>query len=105
MHMAIRHRNLLALHSDLLSAHTPGLRNVFTVTGDVPLTGDYPYATAAHHRADLPRPFDNSNTLEISTSSYPTRHLWCRRPQPRAAHQPDLRSLQLSGPYFTPKCT
>ena len=46
MHMAIRHRNLLALHSDLLGAHAMGLRNVFTVMGDVPLTGDYPYATA-----------------------------------------------------------
>ena len=46
MHMAIRHRNLLALHSDLLGAHALGLRNVFTVMGDVPLTGDYPYATA-----------------------------------------------------------
>ena len=46
MHIAIRHRNLLALHSDLLGAHALGLRNVFTVMGDVPLTGDYPYATA-----------------------------------------------------------
>ena len=46
MHMAIRHRNLLALHSDLLGAHAMGLRNVFTVMGDIPLTGDYPYATA-----------------------------------------------------------
>ena len=46
MHMAIRHRNLLALHSDLLGAHALGLRNVFTVMGDVPLAGDYPHATA-----------------------------------------------------------
>ena len=46
MHIAIRHRNLLALHSDLLGAHALGLRNVFTVMGDIPLTGDYPYATA-----------------------------------------------------------
>ena len=46
MHMAIRHRNLLALHSDLLGAHALGLRNVFTMMGDVPLTGDYPQATA-----------------------------------------------------------
>ena len=46
MHMAIRHRNLLALHSDLLGAHALGVRNVFTVMGDVPLTGDYPQATA-----------------------------------------------------------
>ena len=45
MHLAIRHRNLLALHSDLLGAHALGVRNVFTVMGDVPLTGDYPNAT------------------------------------------------------------
>jgi homocysteine S-methyltransferase len=45
MHMAIRHRNLLALHSDLLGAHALGVRNVFTVMGDAPLTGDYPDAT------------------------------------------------------------
>lgn len=45
MHMAIRHRNLLALHSDLLGAHALGVRNVFTVMGDVPTTGDYPQAT------------------------------------------------------------
>jgi methionine synthase I (cobalamin-dependent)/5,10-methylenetetrahydrofolate reductase len=46
MHMAIRHRNLLALHSDLLGAHALGVRNVFTVMGDIPRTGDYPQATA-----------------------------------------------------------
>jgi methionine synthase I (cobalamin-dependent)/5,10-methylenetetrahydrofolate reductase len=45
MHLAIRHRNLLALHSDLLGSHALGVRNVFTVMGDVPLTGDYPNAT------------------------------------------------------------
>jgi homocysteine S-methyltransferase len=46
LHMATRHRNLLALHSDLLGAHALGVRNVFTVMGDVPVTGDYPQATA-----------------------------------------------------------
>ncbi|MCH8848670.1 MAG: bifunctional homocysteine S-methyltransferase/methylenetetrahydrofolate reductase, partial [Chloroflexi bacterium] len=46
MHMSLRHRNLLALHSDLLGAHALGVRNVFTVMGDVPLGGDYPQATA-----------------------------------------------------------
>jgi homocysteine S-methyltransferase len=45
MHAAIRHRNLLALHSDLLGAHALGVRNVFTVMGDAPMTGDYPQAT------------------------------------------------------------
>jgi homocysteine S-methyltransferase len=45
MHLAIRHRNLLALHSDLLGAHALGVRNVFTVMGDVPVNGDYPNAT------------------------------------------------------------
>ena len=46
MHMSLRHRNLLALHSDLLGAHALGVRNVFTVMGDVPLSGDYPQATS-----------------------------------------------------------
>ena len=46
MHVAIRHRNLLALHSDLLGAHALGVRNIFAVMGDIPLTGDYPQATA-----------------------------------------------------------
>ena len=46
MHMAIRHRNLVALHSDLLGAHALGVRNMFVVMGDVPVTGDYPDATA-----------------------------------------------------------
>ena len=46
MHQAIRHRNLLALHSDLLGAHALGIRNVFTVMGDAPVSGDYPEATA-----------------------------------------------------------
>ncbi len=46
MHMSLRHRNLLALHSDLLGAHALGVRNVFTVMGDVPMSGDYPQATA-----------------------------------------------------------
>ncbi len=46
MHAAIRHRNLLALHSDLLGAHALGIRNVFTVMGDIPQSGDYPQATA-----------------------------------------------------------
>ena len=46
LHMAIRHRNLLALHSDLLGAHALGVRNIFAVMGDVPATGDYPEASA-----------------------------------------------------------
>lgn len=45
LHVAVRHRNLLALHSDLLGAHALGIRNVFTVMGDVPRSGDYPQAT------------------------------------------------------------
>ena len=45
LHVAVRHRNLLALHSDLLGAHALGIRNVFTVMGDPPLAGDYPQAT------------------------------------------------------------
>ena len=45
MHLALRHRNLVALHSELLGAHALGVRNVFVVMGDLPSIGDYPNAT------------------------------------------------------------
>ena len=44
MHLATRHRNLLALHSELLGAHGLGVRNLFIVRGDPPSLGDYPEA-------------------------------------------------------------
>ena len=46
LHLALRHRNLVALQSELLGAHALGVRNVFVVMGDPPSTGDYPDATA-----------------------------------------------------------
>jgi homocysteine S-methyltransferase len=46
MHLATRHRNLVALHSELLGAHALGVRNIFVVMGDLPRIGDYPDATA-----------------------------------------------------------
>ena len=46
MHLALRHRNLVALHSELFGAHALGVRNVFVVMGDVPHSGDYPDATS-----------------------------------------------------------
>ncbi|MFQ5934647.1 MAG: bifunctional homocysteine S-methyltransferase/methylenetetrahydrofolate reductase, partial [Dehalococcoidia bacterium] len=46
LHLALRHRNLVALHSELLGAHALGVRNVFVVAGDLPRTGDYPDATS-----------------------------------------------------------
>ncbi len=46
LHLATRHRNLVALHSELLGAHALGVRNVFVVMGDLPGIGDYPSATA-----------------------------------------------------------
>lgn len=39
-----RDRNRLALQSDLLAAHTLGLRDVLVVTGDDPRSGDHPQA-------------------------------------------------------------
>jgi homocysteine S-methyltransferase len=45
LHTGVRHRNLLAIHSDLLGAHALGIRNVFVVMGDLPAYGDYPDAT------------------------------------------------------------
>ena len=46
LHYACRDRNLLGMQSDLLGAHSMGVRNVLLVTGDPPRIGDYPDATA-----------------------------------------------------------
>jgi 5,10-methylenetetrahydrofolate reductase len=46
LHYACRDRNLLGMQSDLLGAHSVGLRNLLIVTGDPPRIGDYPDATA-----------------------------------------------------------
>jgi methionine synthase I (cobalamin-dependent)/5,10-methylenetetrahydrofolate reductase len=46
LHYACRDRNLLGIQSDLLGAHSMGVRNVLLVTGDPPRIGDYPDATA-----------------------------------------------------------
>jgi methionine synthase / methylenetetrahydrofolate reductase(NADPH) len=47
LHFACRDRNLLGMQSDLLGAHSMGVRNVLLITGDPPQIGDYPDATAA----------------------------------------------------------
>ena len=36
MHIAVRHRNLLSLHSDLMGAHALGIKNILSVMGDKP---------------------------------------------------------------------
>jgi homocysteine S-methyltransferase len=46
LHYACRDRNLLGMQSDLLGAHSMGVRNLLLVTGDPPKIGDYPDATA-----------------------------------------------------------
>jgi homocysteine S-methyltransferase len=46
LHYACRDRNLLSMQSDLLGAHSMGVRNLLIVTGDPPRMGDYPDATA-----------------------------------------------------------
>ncbi len=48
LHMGCRHRNLVAIHSELLGAHALGIRNVFVVMGDLPANGDYPDATVVN---------------------------------------------------------
>jgi homocysteine S-methyltransferase len=40
-----REKSLLAMQTDLLGAHTLGIRNIVAVTGDVRPVGDYPDAT------------------------------------------------------------
>jgi homocysteine S-methyltransferase len=46
LHYTCRDRNLLAMQSDLLGAHSMGVRNLLIITGDPPKLGDYPDATA-----------------------------------------------------------
>ncbi len=48
VHYVCRDRNLLGLQSDLLGAHSLGLRNILAITGDPPKLGDYPDATAVY---------------------------------------------------------
>jgi homocysteine S-methyltransferase len=46
LHYTTRDRNLMGLQSDLLGAHSLGIRNILCLTGDPPSLGDYPNATA-----------------------------------------------------------
>ena len=48
LHYACRDRNLLGMQSDLLGAHSMGIRNMLLITGDPPQIGDYPDATAVY---------------------------------------------------------
>lgn len=45
LHFSCRDRNLLAMQSELMSAHVMNIRTVLGVTGDPPVVGDYPNAT------------------------------------------------------------
>ncbi len=46
IHYTCRDRNLLGMQSDLLGASVLGARNILAITGDPPMIGDYPQATA-----------------------------------------------------------
>jgi len=46
VHYTCRDRNLLGMQSDLLGASVLGARNILAITGDPPMIGDYPQATA-----------------------------------------------------------
>ena len=48
LHYACRDRNLLGMQSDLLGAHSMGIRNLLIITGDPPRVGDYPDATTVY---------------------------------------------------------
>jgi homocysteine S-methyltransferase len=45
-HFCCRDRNILGIQSELLAAHTVGVRNLICITGDPPRMGLYPDATA-----------------------------------------------------------
>jgi methionine synthase I (cobalamin-dependent)/5,10-methylenetetrahydrofolate reductase len=46
LHFCCRDRNILGIQSELLGAHTVGVRNLICITGDPPRMGTYPDATA-----------------------------------------------------------
>ena len=46
LHFCCRDRNILSIQSELLGAHTVGIRNLICITGDPPRMGTYPDATA-----------------------------------------------------------
>ncbi len=46
--MTCRDRNRIALQSDLLSAWVLGIRNVLSITGDLPSLGDHPQAMSVY---------------------------------------------------------
>jgi methylenetetrahydrofolate reductase (NADPH) len=46
--MVCRDRNRIALQSDLLSAWVLGIKNVLSITGDLPALGDHPEAKAVY---------------------------------------------------------
>jgi methionine synthase / methylenetetrahydrofolate reductase(NADPH) len=46
LHFCCRDRNILSMQSELLGAHTTGVRNLICITGDPPRMGSYPDATA-----------------------------------------------------------
>lgn len=48
IHYTTRDRNLMAMQSDLIGAHSLGIRNVIALTGDPPRLGDYPNAKAVY---------------------------------------------------------
>jgi homocysteine S-methyltransferase len=46
LHFCCRDRNILGIQSELLGAHSLGVRNLICITGDPPRMGTYPDATA-----------------------------------------------------------
>lgn len=53
LHVACRHRNLVAIHADLMGAHALGLRDLVVVMGELPAQGDYPNATVVNDVSDV----------------------------------------------------
>jgi methionine synthase I (cobalamin-dependent)/5,10-methylenetetrahydrofolate reductase len=48
LHFTCRDRNLMGLQSDLIGVHALGIHNILAITGDPPILGDYPQATAVY---------------------------------------------------------
>src|SRR5450755_1538714 len=94
-HFCCRDRNILGIQSELLGAHSLGVRNLICITGDPPRMGAYPAATAVfdvdaiglvnivrnlNHGLDIGgNPMGSQTALLIGVGANPPPSIWMRR--------------------------
>ena len=89
LHFTCRDRNLIGLQSELLGAHTLGLKNVLAITGDPTNIGDYPNATSVFDvdsigLVKILKKLNNGIDLADNSIGEPTRFTICVAANPMA---------------------